>query len=203
METKNCKHCNQDLTIDNFYFIKNRFWTYCKKCESSRKKQQLVNFKKQCFKYKNQFCCELCGYDKCITALDFHHTDPKQKDFNISFCKKLQLNDIIKRELDKCQVICSNCHRELHSLQEWAFNPKILKPKEPTYCSLCSSECTYDAQFCLECYKEVNRKKSKKPSKEILEQDLKVLKYKRTIGKKYGVSGATAHKWLLSYDLLK
>ncbi len=59
--------------------------------------------------------CECCGYDKCIEALDFHHINPEEKDFNISDRDiKLDWEDI-KKELDKCIVVCSNCHREIHA----------------------------------------------------------------------------------------
>ena len=58
-------------------------------------------------------CCEKCGYDKYIGALDFHHLDPKEKDFSISNKLGCSWNKI-KKELDKCILVCSNCHREIH-----------------------------------------------------------------------------------------
>ena len=58
--------------------------------------------------------CNLCGYKKCIQALDFHHINPSEKDFTIS-CKYNLSWDKIKNELDKCILVCSNCHREIHS----------------------------------------------------------------------------------------
>ena len=57
--------------------------------------------------------CERCGYDKCSAALDFHHLDPKQKRFNISSSMTRRMGELIA-EVDKCILICSNCHRELH-----------------------------------------------------------------------------------------
>jgi transcriptional regulator with XRE-family HTH domain len=58
--------------------------------------------------------CTLCGYKKCIQALDFHHTNPSEKDFTISGNYNISW-DRIKNELDKCILVCSNCHREIHS----------------------------------------------------------------------------------------
>jgi len=58
--------------------------------------------------------CSNCSYDKCIAALEFHHVDPTQKDFNISRYYKKDFTDELKAELDKCILICANCHRELH-----------------------------------------------------------------------------------------
>lgn len=57
--------------------------------------------------------CIICGYDKCIRSLIFHHKNPKEKDFSISGSKVLSWNRI-KEELDKCDLVCSNCHGEIH-----------------------------------------------------------------------------------------
>ena len=57
--------------------------------------------------------CEMCGYDKCMGALDFHHRDPATKDPQ---WRKLRCRhpDNIKEELDKCTLVCKNCHAEIH-----------------------------------------------------------------------------------------
>ena len=57
--------------------------------------------------------CSVCGYDKCIWALEFHHTDPSEKDFGISEYSNLAWHKI-KEELNKCVLLCSNCHKETH-----------------------------------------------------------------------------------------
>lgn len=57
--------------------------------------------------------CVLCGYDKSKWALDFHHQNPNEKDFNLASYKTLKWENI-KNELDKCILLCSNCHREEH-----------------------------------------------------------------------------------------
>jgi predicted HNH restriction endonuclease len=57
--------------------------------------------------------CIRCGYNKCHSALDFHHVDPGQKEAKID---RLLLN--YKKSLDesrKCILVCSNCHREIHA----------------------------------------------------------------------------------------
>lgn len=56
--------------------------------------------------------CEICGYDKCLAALDFHHFDPMGKDFNIS--SRLTSFKAVERELAKTILLCANCHREVH-----------------------------------------------------------------------------------------
>lgn len=59
--------------------------------------------------------CERCGYDRCIDALEFHHVDPVQKDFTISSKGYTRSWNTVKAELDKCIMLCANCHRELHA----------------------------------------------------------------------------------------
>ena len=58
--------------------------------------------------------CEICGYDKCLGALDFHHINSKDKDFSISSSNVYNNIDKLKSEVDKCILVCANCHREIH-----------------------------------------------------------------------------------------
>ena len=84
----------------------------CLKCQTEEAviKRQLKKIK--CVEYKGGKC-EICGYDKNYSALEFHHLDPNEKDFTIS--KKNSSWENIKKELDKCILICANCHREIHN----------------------------------------------------------------------------------------
>ena len=56
--------------------------------------------------------CEICGYSKSLRALQFHHTNPEEKDFNVGGVIKID-DDVIK-ELEKCILVCANCHSEIH-----------------------------------------------------------------------------------------
>ena len=58
--------------------------------------------------------CEKCGYNKCISALEFHHTNPEEKDFSLGDKGYCRAWESVKRELDKCIMVCANCHREIH-----------------------------------------------------------------------------------------
>lgn len=61
-------------------------------------------------------CCQICGYKKCINALEFHHLDPSEKEFNISkYSGNNEITYEMARELTKVVLLCSNCHRELHA----------------------------------------------------------------------------------------
>ena len=55
--------------------------------------------------------CEICGYNNCLTALEFHHINNLEKEFSISSKSNWE---IIKKELAKCALLCANCHREVH-----------------------------------------------------------------------------------------
>ncbi|XKT74921.1 MAG: hypothetical protein ACJKSS_02030 [Patescibacteria group bacterium UBA2103] len=59
--------------------------------------------------------CKICGYKKCKQALAFHHKDPKQKDFGLSARGLTRSWEKIQKELDKCILVCANCHAELHA----------------------------------------------------------------------------------------
>ena len=58
-------------------------------------------------------CCERCGYNKCIGALEFHHLDPTKKD-GVWTKMRLWGHERLHAELDKCILVCANCHREIH-----------------------------------------------------------------------------------------
>ena len=58
--------------------------------------------------------CALCGYSKCKDAMDFHHIDPRTKSFQIGTGLTRKWIDLVT-EAGKCILLCSNCHREVHS----------------------------------------------------------------------------------------
>ena len=82
-----------------------------KKKQKRRSKQDAVDYKGG--------KCSICGYDKCIAALEFHHLIPSQKEYNVGQLISLYYKwNKIKKELDKCILLCANCHRELHYNKE-------------------------------------------------------------------------------------
>lgn len=118
MNTKICTQCNIEKEVTNFYKRKNRdnqYVHYCISCTKIQTNIRLKAFKMQCLNYKQTNKCISCGYDKYTGALEFHHIDPNEKEFNIQKAATKKLTDSIKKELDKCIVLCANCHREIHS----------------------------------------------------------------------------------------
>ena len=81
---------------------------YLIKAVSKRRK----NLREMAIKYKGGKCV-ICGYNKCNQAFDFHHTSG-DKNFGISEKGMTKSWKKIKGEIDKCVLVCANCHREIH-----------------------------------------------------------------------------------------
>ena len=81
------------------------------KCNSCYINVRRVGLKQKSIDYKGGKC-QRCGYDKNTRALSFHHLDPEQKEFTIGGCYTRSW-DAITKELDKCILVCLNCHMEI------------------------------------------------------------------------------------------
>lgn len=64
-------------------------------------------------------CCQNCGYDKNLAALEFHHLYNKSFQLDLRTLSNNSL-EVLFEESKKCKLLCSNCHKELH-------NPEMLK----------------------------------------------------------------------------
>lgn len=104
-----CKHCGET--------DKNKFvdWCYtlCKSCNNIRSSKYVVQRKLDCIKYKGGKC-SICGYNKYYGALEFHHLDPNIKENGKQAITNIK-KEFLYEELDKCVLLCSNCHREVHA----------------------------------------------------------------------------------------
>ncbi len=104
-----CKHCGET--------DKNKFvdWCYtlCKSCNNIRGSKYVVQRKLDCIKYKGGKC-SICGYNKYYGALEFHHLDPNIKENGKQAITNIK-KEFLYEELDKCVLLCSNCHREVHA----------------------------------------------------------------------------------------
>lgn len=165
----------------------------CKACHNIRSKERLQTLKQKAVVFKGGKCC-LCGYSKSIAALDFHHLIPGSKVFKISG-KSVSFETLIP-ELNKCILVCSNCHRELHAgLIDIAKHDLCLQcgnllisRNQDTYCS-------------EQCFRLASRRVVR-PSKEELE---KMIWTKPTtqIAKDFGVSDKAVEKWCKAYGIEK
>lgn len=101
----------------------------CKICFKEIRKKWYIKYKKNIIKknilnkhknliwfenYKKNMKCSKCG-ESHSACLDFHHLDPKNKKFGIGrIINSTYSIETIEKEIDKCIVLCSNCHRKLH-----------------------------------------------------------------------------------------
>lgn len=129
-ERKLCEYCGEEKLFNEFYPRRNRkngngLSAYCKPCTNAEVSIRKNIFKQKCIDLKGGKC-QICGYNKCIDALEFHHLDPLNKNFLFSTIKSPFITEEIKKELDNCELLCCNCHREKHSLEH---EPKRYKRK--------------------------------------------------------------------------
>lgn len=82
-------------------------------CNSCSVNKRRVGLKNKCLQYLGGKC-SVCHYNKCERALEFHHLDASKKEFQISGAHSRSWSSL-EKELDKCILLCANCHRELHS----------------------------------------------------------------------------------------
>jgi transposase-like protein len=59
--------------------------------------------------------CLICGYNRCIQALGFHHRDPQRKEFGIALRGVTRAIDAVRDEAKKCVLLCANCHAEVEA----------------------------------------------------------------------------------------
>lgn len=114
----------------------------CKNCHNEFHYKENIKSRRQISKrtyleYKEKFSCEECNYNKSNSSLSFHHLDPTIKEIEFGHLYE-QINSVeelkenIKKELDKCQILCFNCHAEKHTDIDF-FNKhkkEILEKKE-------------------------------------------------------------------------
>jgi hypothetical protein len=120
---KICTICKQELPIENFYKDASRkggFSHRCKNCEKEKVKQYDAPFKdkiKELLDIEKSKGCHYCP-ESTPECLDFHHRNPKDKKYSVStmlFFGHNHTIEKVKAELEKCIVICANCHRKLHA----------------------------------------------------------------------------------------
>lgn len=113
---KVCTRCKEEKEL-RFFYLRSGSTTHswCKSCVNEDTKLRQRKLKIECISYKGGKC-ERCGIIGHPSIFDFHHKDPEEKDFMISRVRSLKFSEKHTKELDKCELLCSNCHRVEHSV---------------------------------------------------------------------------------------
>ena len=132
--------------------------------------------------------CSICGYDKCLGVLQFHHTDATQKEFSIS--GKSISWEKIQKELDKCVLVCANCHGEIHYKNNMV---ELLPERKIPICESCGKELKQlHNKFCKDCFKQPS--KIDWPEDKELEKLIKEASSLTALGRNLGISDNAIRK---------
>ena len=141
--------------------------------------------------------CEICGYDKNIAALEFHHKDPSTKEFQIDVRHFSNTKlETLEKELDKCILLCSNCHREIHNpdLTMSSISKIVSKVEKESFSNPSGSICPIcgkrfpKSKGKIYCSKECREKSKNYPSAEEIKSQYEVLKSWEKVAKFFGVT---------------
>ena len=131
MSNKKCPKCKETKDISLYSKNKNtkdRLQRICKSCTAKQSKKSYLKspekyknrVNKQIKKcsdyvdsYKQLHSCKKCGEDRWW-VLDFHHAESNTKDWNIGELKHTGKFTQIKKEIEKCVLLCKNCHYDFH-----------------------------------------------------------------------------------------
>jgi hypothetical protein len=123
---KICKACRKMKPRGDYYVHRSKgrvdkIHPYCKPCANKR----TAVLGRKCGQAWKEFAggeCVRCGYNWCQDALDFHHRDPSKKEYQLAplihGCmpgRNSATATKIYTEILKCDLVCANCHREIHS----------------------------------------------------------------------------------------
>lgn len=144
--------------------------------------------------------CTNCGYDKCAAALEFHHLEDKEN--NPAYVIHRWSWDRAKIELDKCILLCANCHREV---EYGCITPPtvVRKPFINKTCPCCKTVFdtkVEDQVYCNQTCYHMSARKITHPTKEQLQQLIDDDIPWTTLGKMFGVSDNAVRKWANKMD---
>jgi len=184
----------------------------CGRCQTAYNNEAGRKKKIKAVEYKGGKC-KKCGYKKCINALEFHHRDPSTKNDQWKTMSGWKWSRILK-ELHKCDLLCANCHREVHYdtfSSKYGSEPiKRIPKKEPKplfikNCEVCKKEFKTKrdkTKFCSHECSAIDKRKVIRPSKEELKVIIDSKKSFVKIGKDFGVSDNAVRKWAKQYKIV-
>jgi len=178
--------------------------------------QKVSDFRRNRKKLLVAYCgnkCQLCGYNKSLRALNFHHINESQKSYGIAAKGTCHNIDRDIEEVHKTILVCANCHAEIHDglytkeelFEKQFFDKEVIvqykKEKESSdnKCQNCGKNISKNAKLCEDC-SHLQRRIVERPSREELKQMIRE-KCFTDIGRKYNVSDNAVRKWCKSYNL--
>lgn len=114
---RHCRECEKKNHLKHYSKNKEKYKTNATK----NKKLSIIKYKE----WKQTLVCECCDETDEV-CIDAHHLDPSKKNFNIStFGNSGGSITTILKEMEKCVVVCSNCHRKIHKYgNQWYYENK-------------------------------------------------------------------------------
>jgi hypothetical protein len=119
-----CKNCGTHICLQcgkEFIITSKRNRNFCYECapldeNGTAYGKAKLRYKKKLIMERYGSACSKCGYNECFSALEFHHPNPLEKHPEYTPCELIRIRDLEKiyPELDKCVLLCSNCHRKVH-----------------------------------------------------------------------------------------
>lgn len=103
-----CTSCSIKYKHTHYSRNKDRYIAKAKKRNKKQREDNLLRYRE----LKGNLQCKKCG-ENHIACLDFHHRNPEEKEFDIAATMLIKWERLLK-EIEKCDVLCSNCHRKLH-----------------------------------------------------------------------------------------
>lgn len=114
---KTCTKCEEDKPLEEFQPYKSgrnkgKLHSWCRPCFRKPQLERRQRKKEKAIQYLGSEC-NRCKGTFHHSIYEFHHIDPSQKDLNVS--KILNSSwEKIKKEVDKCELLCANCHKIRH-----------------------------------------------------------------------------------------
>ena len=96
------------------FLIENSGRSRCRQCRQDAVSRRRRKAKAQLVEEAGGHCA-ICGYDKYLGALQFHHLDPSQKEFGLGLSGATRSMERARREAAKCALLCANCHAEVEA----------------------------------------------------------------------------------------
>jgi hypothetical protein len=100
--------------ITEFAIVGSESRLHCKRCRAEAVARRRRRIKEQLVAEAGGACI-ICGYDRCINALEHHHRDPKTKLFGLAQQGVTRSIEEVRREAAKCALLCANCHAEVEA----------------------------------------------------------------------------------------